>query len=153
MKRKLLFLMFFSLIALSVFAEKIVVSRSQLSDLFEQAKTAEGFTPNELYRIHNNNALKYESQFYHAPFVVKGRIATIRRSVLDEYIVELECNENWISNLAIVYPEKISEAMKEELMNLSPGDYYKVLVVGRKSWAYVDVPVWNAGNGVYRTEP
>ncbi len=153
MKKKLSFLLFFFAITLSVFAEKIVLTRSQLSEFIEKSKALEGYTPNELYRIYNNNALKYENHFYHTAFVVKGRITTIRRSILDEYIVELECNENFITNLAIVYPEKISEAMKEKLMNLSPGDYYKVLVVGRKSWAYVDVPVWDAGNGVYRTEP
>lgn len=153
MKGKLLFLLFFFVMTLFGFPEEIVVSRSQLSDLFEQAKTLEGYTPDELYRIYKNNELKYENQFYCKVFVIEGRITTVRRSILDEYIVELKCNENWVSDLAIVYPKKISVAMREKLMNLSPGDYYKALVVGRESWYYVDVPVWNAGNGVYRTEP
>lgn len=153
MKKKFLFLLFFFVITLSVFTEEIVISRNQLSDFFEKTKTMEGYTPDELYRIYHQNELKYENKFYHVVFVVQGRITTIRKSFLDEYIVELECSEDWLCNLAIVYPKKISAAMKEKLMNLSPGEYYRALVVGRKSWLYVDVPVWNAGNGVYRTEP
>lgn len=152
MKKKFLFLLFLFVTTLSIFAEKIVVSRDRLLEIFEQAKNIEKFTPDELCKIYDNNALKYENLFYHTAFIVKGKITTIRRSVLDEYIVELQCNANWISDLAIVYPEKISTAMKEKPMNLSPGEYYEALVVGRKSWYYVDVPVWDS-NGVYRTEP
>ncbi len=153
MKKKILFWIFLTSITMSVFAEKIVVARSKLSEVFEKTKTSEGYTPDELYRIYENNALKYENQFYHKMFVVKGEVTTIRRSIFDEYIVELECNESWITDLAIVYPKNISKAMKEKLINLSPGEHYRALVVGRKDWSYVDVPVWDEGNGVYITEP
>ena len=68
------------------------------------------------------------------------------------FLLVLKCNESLVSDLAVVYPSRISEAMKKELMNLNIGDYFEALVVGRSSWYYVDVPVWNS-NGTYRTEP
>lgn len=152
MKKKIFFFLFLSLFILSAFAEDIVISRSQLADFKEQMKTAYGYTPDELYRFYNQNAVKFENDFKYKAFKIKGYVSRIRRGFFDEYIVELKCNENWVSDLAVVYPSRISEAMKNDLMNLNIGEYFEALVVGRAAWFYVDVPVWNS-NGTYRTEP
>lgn len=144
--------MFLCVFIVSSFAVDIVISRSQLADFKEQIKTAYGYTPSELYRLYNQNAIKFENDFKYKAFKIKGYIARIRRGFLDEYIVELKCSESWVSDLAVVYPSRISEAMKKELMNMNIGDYFEALVVGRDNWFYVDVPVWNS-NGTYRTEP
>ena len=85
--------------------------------------------------------------------VIYGYINQVRKSILDEYIVELSVNVDWaVFNISVVYPKKISPAMKEELMYLKRGDYFQALVFTRSTYAYVDVPVWNS-NGTYRTEP
>lgn len=83
---------------------------------------------------------------------ISGRVHQVRKSFLDEYIVELETNETWAWNIGVVYPNKISQAMKNELMQLRQGDYFEALATTRNTYLYVDVPVWNQ-NGVYRTEP
>lgn len=152
MKKKIFFLFILSFFVLSVFADDIVISRTQLADFLEQTKNYSGYTPDDLYRDYEQNALKFENDFKHTAFKIHGYVARIRRGFFDEYIVELKCNESLVSDLAVVYPSRISEAMKKELMNLNIGDYFEALVVGRSSWYYVDVPVWNS-NGTYRTEP
>ena len=152
MKRKLVTIFIVFLGIFTVFAEDIVISRSQLASFLEQSKNMTGYTPDDLCKYYDQNSLKYENDFKHTAFKVRGYVARIRRGFFDEYIVELKCNESWVSDLSVVYPKKISEAMKKELMNLNIGDYFEALVVGRESWYYVDVPVWNS-NGVYRTEP
>ena len=109
----------------------------------------------EIYKQYGDNSLMKEQkqkETQNTLIVIYGYVNLVRRSILDEYIVELKCNESWVSDLAVVYPSRISEAMKKELMNLNIGDYFEALVVGRSSWYYVDVPVWNS-NGTYRTEP
>ena len=93
------------------------------------------------------------SQASMLPIVIYGYINQVRKSILDEYIVELSVNVDWaVFNISVVYPKKISPAMKEELMYLKRGDYFQALVFTRSTYAYVDVPVWNS-NGTYRTEP
>lgn len=140
------------LIASSAIAEDIVIDRTQLAGFLESAKSGAGYTPDYLCKYYNQNAVKFESDFKHVAFKIRGYITRIRRGFFDEYIVELKCDESWISDLAVVYPKKISEVKKKELANLNVGSYFEALVVGRSSWYYVDVPVWNQ-NGVYRTEP
>ena len=149
-KRFMLFVL--SFYVLTAFAGDTVISRSQLADFLEQSKNITGYTPDDLYRYYEQNALKYEHEFNRVAFKIHQYVARVRRGLFNEYIVELRCNESWVSDLSVVYPSRISEAMKQDLMNLNVGDYFEALVVGRSDWYYVDVPVWNS-NGTYRTQP
>ena len=74
MKKKIFFFLFLSLFILSVFADDIVISRSQLADFKEQMKTAYGYTPDELYRFYNQNAVKFENDFKYKAF--KNRLCS-----------------------------------------------------------------------------
>ena len=136
------------------YANDIVISRSQLTEFWKVIKSDNynPWTPDDLCKLYEENSVRYDNKFKHVAFGIRGQVARIRRGFFDEYIVELKCNESWVSDLAVVYPSKISEAMKNELMNLNIGDYFEALVVGRSSWYYVYIPFWNS-NGTYRTEP
>lgn len=95
---------------------------------------------------------KTKTDFANKLIKITGRVSKVRKSILDEYIVELETNELWAWNIGVVYPQGISQAMKNELMQLYSGDYFESLAITRSTYMYVDVPVWNQ-NGVYRTTP
>ena len=136
------------------YANDIVISRSQLTEFWKVIKS-DNYNPwisDDLCKLYEENSVRYENKFKLVAFGIRGQVARIHRGFFDEFIVELKCNESLVSELAVVYPSKISEAMKNELMNLNIGDYFEALVVGRSSWYYVDIPFWNS-NGTYRTEP
>ena len=136
------------------YANDIVISRSQLTEFWKVIKS-DNYNPwisDDLCKLYEENSVRYENKFKLVAFGIRGQVARIHRGFFDEFIVELKCNESWVSDLAVVYPSKISEAMKNELMKLNIGDYFEALVVGRSSWYYVDIPFWNS-NGTYRTEP
>lgn len=85
--------------------------------------------------------------------VIYGYVNLVRRSILDEYIVELQVQRDWsIMNVSVVFPKRISSAMINELMQIKKGDYFESIAFTRTTSAYVDVPVWNS-SGTYRTEP
>lgn len=65
MKKKIFFLFILSFFVLSVFADDIVISRTQLADFLEQTKNYSGYTPDDLYRYYEQNALKFENDFKH----------------------------------------------------------------------------------------
>ena len=137
-----------------VYADNIVISRSQLTEFWKVIKS-DNFnpcTPDDLCKLYEENSVRYENKFKHVAFGIRGQVARIHRGFFDEFIVELKCNESWVSDLAVICPSKIPEAMKNELMKLNIGDYFEALVVGRSSWYYVYIPFWNS-NGTYRTEP
>ena len=136
------------------YANDIVISRSQLTEFWKVIKS-DNYNPwisDDLCKLYEENSVRYENKFKLVAFGIRGQVARIHRGFFDEFIVELKCNESLVSELAVVYPSKISEAMKNELMKLNIGDYFEALVVGRSSWYYVDIPFWNS-NGTYRTEP
>ena len=136
------------------YANDIVISRSQLTEFWKVTKS-DNYNPwisDDLCKLYEENSVRYENKFKLVAFGIRGQVARIHRGFFDEFIVELKCNESLVSELAVVYPSKISEAMKNELMKLNIGDYFEALVVGRSSWYYVDIPFWNS-NGTYRTEP
>ena len=136
------------------YANDIVISRSQLIEFWKVIKS-DNYNPwisDDLCKLYEENSVRYENKFKLVAFGIRGQVARIHRGFFDEFIVELKCNESLVSELAVVYPSKISEAMKNELMKLNIGDYFEALVVGRSSWYYVDIPFWNS-NGTYRTEP
>ena len=85
--------------------------------------------------------------------VIYGYVNLVRRSILDEYIVELQVQRDWnIMNVSVVFPKRISQAMINELTTIKKGDYFESIAMTRTTSAYVDVPVWNS-SGIYRTEP
>lgn len=121
------------------------------------------YTANGLYRSYeslgnscgNNKLLfdeKCETEFANNLIKLTGYVKEVRRSILDEYIVELGTTETFSWDIGVVYPKRISQAMKSELMKLREGDYFEAAVITRNTYMYVDVPVWNS-NGIYRTEP
>ncbi len=52
MKKKLIFLFILNFFVLSVFADDIVISRTQLADFLEQTKNYSGYTPDDLCRYY-----------------------------------------------------------------------------------------------------
>ena len=95
---------------------------------------------------------KRKTEFANCAMKISGQVHKVRKSIFDEYIVELKTNELGAWNIGVVYPKKISQTMKTELMQLRQGDYFEALILTRDTYLYVDVPVWEQ-NGVYRTEP
>lgn len=138
-----------------------VLSYSDLKSLHELSI---GYTSaDDLYKDYSNlrkscgdNEILFEEKtktdFANKLIKISGRVSKVRKSILDEYIVELETNELWAWNVGVVYPQKISQTMKNELMQLCSGDYFECLAITRNTYMYVDVPVWNQ-NGIYRTTP
>lgn len=121
------------------------------------------YSANELYQAYNklrdscgNNELlfdqKRKTEFANQLIRISGYVKQVRKSILDEYIVELETTVIGAWNIGVVYPEKISSAMINELMTIKQGDYFEALIITRDTYMYVDVPVWDS-NGTYRTEP
>lgn len=54
--------------------------------------------------------------------VIYGYVNLARRSILDEYIVELQVQRDWsIMNVSVVFPKRISSAMINELMQIKKG--------------------------------
>lgn len=138
-----------------------IFSYNALKSLHEQKDNIAKYTANELSswydRIRDacgNNELlfeqKKETEFANHGIVISGYVYQVRKSILDEYIVELNTSDFF--NVGVVYPKKIPQVMVGKLMNLKRGDYFEAIVCTRSTYLYVDVPVWNQ-NGVYRTEP
>ena len=125
--------------------------------------TVDTYSANELYRSYkrlqeacgNNELLfdqKRKTEFANQLIKISGYVKRVRKSILDEYIVELGTTATWSWDIGVVYPKRISSAMINELMNLRQGDYFEALAITRDTYLYVDIPVWNS-NGTYRTEP
>ena len=121
------------------------VSAEQLYDFYDA-----------IYKQYGDNSLMKEQKQKEAQnslIVIHGYVNLVRKSILDEYIVELQVQREWsIMNVSVVFPKRISPAMINELMQLKKGDYFESIAFTRTTSAYVDVPVWNS-NGTYRTEP
>lgn len=103
----------------------------------------------------NNELLfdqKRETEFANQLIIISGYVKQVRKSILDEYIVELGTTEIGAWDIGVVYPKRISQNMINELMTYKQGDYFEAVAITRNSYMYVDIPVWNQ-NGVYRTEP
>lgn len=78
--------------------------------------------------------------------IINGSVSKVRRSIFNEYIVELKVYDNqflFASDVAVVFPQKISSDMVNKLMNLNVGNYFEILAYTRGSYAYVDVATWN----------
>ena len=121
------------------------------------------YTANELYRSYenlrnscgNNKLLleqKEKNEFANQLIKISGKVKQVRKSILDEYIVELYTSDSIFYDIGVVYPKRISQKMINELMTYKQGDYFQATVLTRRNDMYVDVPVWNS-NGTYRTEP
>lgn len=174
MKKKLLTVILFSFITAILFSQSItfqldgnahVLSYNNLSELHQMKESGKlkRFSTERLhdfyykiYKENNDNALMKEQKQKEAQnsvIVIYGFVNLVRKSILDEYIVELQGQGQWSSmSVSVVFPKRISPAMLNELMQLKKGDYFESIAFTRTSSAYVDVPVWNS-NGIYRTEP
>ena len=168
MKKKFFLILFLSFIIFASYTQSFrldgnahVFSYNDLKQILSTEPAS--FSANEFYRSYDNlrnscgnNDLLFEekckTEFANRLIKISGRVKQIRKSILGEYIVELGTTETWAWNIGVVYPEKISQAMKSELMKLREGDYFEAIVITRSTYLYVDVPVWNS-NGTYRTEP
>lgn len=121
------------------------ISAEQLYDFYDR-----------IYQQYGDNSLMKEQKQKEAQnslIVIYGYVNLVRRSILDEYIVELQVQRDWsIMNVSVVFPKRISSAMINELMQIKKGDYFESIAFTRTTSAYVDVPVWNS-SGTYRTEP
>ena len=110
----------------------------------------------EIYKQYGDNSLMKEQkqkETQNTLIVIYGYVNLVRRSILDEYIVELQVQRDWaIMNVSVVFPKRISKAMINELTTIKKGDYFESIAMTRTTSAYVDVPVWNS-SGIYRTEP
>ena len=174
MKKKLFTIIFLAFITSTIFSQSMtfqldgnahVFSYNNLAKLHQMKKDGqiERISAEQLYDFYDriyqqygdNSLMKEQKQkeAQNSLIVIYGYVNLVRRSILDEYIVELQVQRDWsIMNVSVVFPKRISSAMINELMQIKKGDYFEALVVGRSSWYYVDVPVWNS-NGTYRTEP
>lgn len=172
MKGKLLLLTFIVYGCLSCYAQQLVFtlygnahifSYNDLKKIYESKSSLGKYSANALYLDYDNlrnacgnNELlfdqKRETEFANRIIVISGYVKRVRKSFLDEYIVELGTTETWAFDIGVVYPKRISNAMINELLTLKAGDYFEAFAVTRNIYMYVDVPVWNS-NGTYRTEP
>lgn len=169
-KRKLgLFILFFVTI-LSAFAESFSITLDGNAHIFLYndlkkilSMNCTTYSANELYRSYenlrnscgNNKLLleqKEKNEFANQLIRITGTVKQVRKSILDEYIVELYTSDSIFYDIGVVYPKRISSAMINELMTYKQGDYFQATVLTRRNDMYVDVPVWNS-NGTYRTEP
>lgn len=171
MKLKAILSVLFILIGTSVFSDDYfsitldgnahVFSHSDLKKVL--SLNCSDYSANELYRAYDklrescgNNELlfdqKRKTEFANQIIKISGYVKQVRKSILDEYIVELENTDTWAWDIGVVYPKRISSAMVNELMTLKQGDYFEAIVITRDTYMYVDIPVWNS-NGIYRTEP
>ncbi len=102
----------------------------------------------------NNELLfdqKRKTEFANQLITISGYVTQVRKSIYGEYIVELKTTKSLFSDIGVVYPKRISNAMLNELMTLKAGDYFEAIAITRDTCMYVDIPVWNS-NGTYRTE-
>lgn len=140
-----------------------IFSYNDLKKIYESKSSIKKYSANALYRDYDNlrnscgnNELlfdqKRETEFANRIIIISGYVKQVRKSFLDEYIVELDTTETWAFDIGVVYPKRISNAMLNELLTLKAGDYFETIAVTRNTYMYVDVPVWNS-NGTYRTEP
>lgn len=140
-----------------------VFSYNDLKTMFDMKKQGKvtRFSANEFYHYcaasiekYSDNSLMQEKKAEERSntlIVIYGHVSQVRKSFLDEYIVELDAEDS-LFNVSVVFPKKISKAMINELAQLRRGDYFESLAITRGGSAYVDVPVWEQ-NSVYRTEP
>jgi hypothetical protein len=170
MKRKILVLLFSIFFELFPFSQSYrlddnahIFSYNDLKMIFEMKRQGKvtKLSANEFYHYcarnmneYSDNSLMQEKiaeKISNTVILIYGYVSQVRRSFLDEYIVELEAEDS-LFNVSVVYPKKISQAMIDELTHLRRGNYFESLVITRKGSAYVDVPVWSQNN-VYLTEP
>lgn len=172
MKRRFFLLTFIIYGCLSCYAQQFaytldgnahILPYNDLKEIYESKSSIKKYSANALYLDYNNlrnscgnNELlfdqKRETEFANRIIIISGYVKQVRKSFLDEYIVELDTTETWAFDIGVVYPKRISNAMLNELLTLKAGDYFETIAVTRNTYMYVDVPVWNS-NGTYRTEP
>lgn len=174
MKRKVVLLVVFTFIVTSVFSQSMsfqldgnahIFSYNDLTKIHQMKKNGEiqRISAEQLYDFYDsiyqqygdNSLMKEQKQkeAQNSLIVIYGYVNLVRKSILDEYIVELQVQRDWsIMNVSVVFPKRISSAMINELTTIKKGDYFESLAMTRTTSAYVDVPVWNS-NGTYRTEP
>ena len=174
MRRKILFFLLITFSSISLFSQTMtfqlegnahVFSYNNLAKLHQMKKdgqiqrvSAEQLYDfyDAIYQQYGDNSLMKEQKQKEAQnslIVIYGYVNLVRKSILDEYIVELQVQRDWsIMNVSVVFPKRISPAMINELMQIKKGDYFEAIAFTRTTSAYVDVPVWNS-NGIYRTEP
>lgn len=174
MKRKVVLLVVFTFIVTSVFSQSLsfqlngnahIFSYNDLAKIHQMKKNGEiqRISAEQLYDFYDsiykqygdNSLMKEQKQkeAQNSLIIIYGYVNLVRKSILDEYIVELQVQRDWsILNVSIVFPKRISSAMINELMQIKKGDYFESIAFTRTTSAYVDVPVWNS-NGTYRTEP
>lgn len=171
MKKRFLFaILSFTFLVPLCFSESFSITIDGNAHIFSynDLKKIHGFnvdkySANELFRAYeslrnscgNNELLfdqKRKTEFANQLIKISGYVKQVRKSILDEYIVELGTTDTWAWDIGVVYPKRISSAMINELMNLRQGDYFEALAITRETYMYVDIPVWNS-NGTYRTEP
>ena len=174
MKRKVVLLVVFTFIVTSVFSQSLsfqlngnahIFSYNDLAKIHQMKKNGEiqRISAEQLYDFYDsiykqygdNSLMKEQKQkeAQNSLIIIYGYVNLVRKSILDEYIVELQVQRDWsILNVSIVFPKRISSAMINELMQIKKGDYFESIAFTRTTSAYVDVTVWNS-NGTYRTEP
>jgi hypothetical protein len=119
---------------------------------FKQFKSSklERFPAPDLYTYYQQNAIQFESNIKNKVFIITGYVSRIRKGFFDEYIVELKVPKSF-SDISVVYPSTISQAKIKDLAEISIGDYFEAVVVGRSGYMYVDVLYYKL-NGATRTE-
>lgn len=174
MKKKLFTIIFLAFITSTIFSQSMtfqldgdahVFSYNNLAKLHQMKKDGqiEIISAEQLYDFYDRIYQQYgdtslmkeqkQKEAQNSLIVIYGYVNLVRRSILDEYIVELQVQRDWsIMNVSVVFPKRISSAMINELMQIKKGDYFESIAFTRTTSAYVDVPVWNS-NGTYRTEP
>lgn len=130
-----------------------ILTRSDLKKMLALKDALRHHSPDDLHKAYFQNSLRYEKDYGNHVITITGKVSRVRTSILGEYIVELKCSENWLSDFCVVYPKQITDLMKKELADLVEDDYFEAVVICRTEYGYADIPVWEDQNGFYRTEP
>ena len=162
MKRKVVLLVVFTFIVTSVFSQSLsfqlngnahIFSYNDLAKIHQMKKNGEiqRISAEQLYDFYDsiykqygdNSLMKEQKQkeAQNSLIIIYGYVNLVRKSILDEYIVELQVQRDWsILNVSIVFPKRISSAMINELMQIKKGDYFESIAFTRTTSAYYNKP-------------
>ena len=130
MKRKVVLLVVFTFIVTSVFSQSLsfqlngnahIFSYNDLAKIHQMKKNGEiqRISAEQLYDFYDsiykqygdNSLMKEQKQkeAQNSLIIIYGYVNLVRKSILDEYIVELQVQRDWsILNVSIVFPKRIS---------------------------------------------